>query len=277
MVKSPFIIDVSETDFEYEVIQYSHEIPVVVDFWADWCVPCKTLDPILRELARERHGEFRLAKVNVDENQNLAMRFNVRGIPVVKGFRQGVVVSEFSGAQLEDQVRKFLIDLVPSFTDLQIDKGFSLIQLEDWDSAMETFRQILEERPNQSKALLGFAKCLVVQGAGAEVLQILDHFPASKEFGAAQQLRPLASALSQIEAGLPEVDDPFEAMYLRALHLIGRRKIPAALDGLLEVLRQDKRYRNGEAHKVILGLFEILGNDNPTTREYRTELASILF
>ena len=128
----PDIVNVTEANFDYEVINYSQKTPVIVDFWAEWCVPCKMLDPILRKLAQERQTDFRLAKVNVDENQGLAMRFNVRGIPAVKAFREGGVVAEFSGVQPEPKIRQFLNQIIPSPLDLNLDKANSLLSMEDW-------------------------------------------------------------------------------------------------------------------------------------------------
>ena len=274
---SSFIIHVTESDFEYEVVQYSTQTPVVVDFWADWCIPCRTLGPVLRQLAEEAQGEFRLAKVDVDENPKLAQRFNVRGIPVVKAFKDGQVVAEFSGAVPEKQVRKFIAELLPQPSDLLLEKGESLLKLEEWVRAEATFHELLVEHPGHPGALLGLAKCLLVQGQGAAALEILNRFPASREFGPAQQLRPLANALAQDKTWISQSDRLVDATYGRALHLISRSNLPAAMDGLLAVLREDKRYRNDEARQVMVGLFEILGNENPLTRQYRTELASVLY
>lgn len=271
-----FIIDVTETNFEYEVIQYSQQTPVVVDFWADWCIPCKTLSPILTKLTEEGQGDFRLAKVDVDENPKLAQRYNVRGIPAVKGFRGGQMVAEFTGSPPEPQVRKFLEELIPGPSDLQLDKGNSLIQLEKWERAEEAFRQTLDERKEHPSALLGLAKCLLAQGKGTETLAILDHFPASREFSSAQQLRPLANVLENQDQ-LSGSDALIDATYYRAVQLISRGNLPAAMDGLIAVIKEDKRYRNDEARQVMVSIFEILGNENPLTREYRTELASTLY
>jgi putative thioredoxin len=272
-----FIIHVTESDFDYEVIQYSQKTPVVVDFWAEWCIPCKSLDPILTQLVEKRGGDVRLAKVDVDANQKLAQRFNVRSIPAVKGFREGQVISEFSGVLPEPQIQKFLDELAPSPSDLNLSKGESLLTMEEWQRAKEAFEQVLEERPRQPRALLGMVKCLLTDGQGTAALTILDDFPASREFSPAQQMRPLAIALHRVENNEQSTDEAIDAMYNRALFLIGRGNLPAAMDGLLAVLREDKRYRNGEAREVMIGLFEILGNENPITRQYRTELASVLY
>ena len=272
-----FIIHVTEADFEYEVIQFSQQTPVVVDFWADWCIPCKTLGPILTKLTEQRKGEFRLAKVDVDENPKLANRFNIRGIPAVKGFRDGQVISEFTGVIPEDQVRKFLDELVPGPSDLQLEKGNSLLKTEEWVRAETAFRQVLDERPQHPVALLGLAKCLLTQGEGSQTLDILNEFPASREFSSAQQLRPLAVALTRNKQGRLDTENLLEAMYQRALHLISLGNLPAAMDGLLAILREDKHYRHDEIREVMVSLFEILGSNSPTTRQYRAEMASILY
>jgi putative thioredoxin len=274
---SPNIINVTESNFEYEVIKYSHTIPVIVDFWAEWCVPCKMLDSILRKLTIERSGDFRLAKVNVDENQSLAMRFNVSGIPAVKAFRNGNMVAQFSGVQPESKIREFLRELIPSHLDLTLEKGNSLLTAENWDESYTTFRKAIDENPGHPAVLLGLAKCLLAKGLGVKARDILNSFPMSPEFSTAEKLKPLAKAL--IWSGKKErgLDLPIDATYQHALRLVSLGNFPAAMDGILEVLRKDKNYRNGEAKQVILGLFEILGPQNPSTRQYQKELASVLF
>jgi putative thioredoxin len=275
-----YILNVNEADFEFEVIQYSQQIPVVVDFWAEWCGPCKLLGPILEKLAKERQGEIRLAKVDVDENPNLALRFNVRGIPAVKAFRDGRVVAEFTGAQPEPRVREFLNALAPGAASLALEKGQSLVTAEDWAGAEKAFRQALAESPAQPAALLGLIKSLLAQGQVHEALSMLDAFPPSKEYNAAELLRPLASALSQASAGQADAaldENELEAAYHNALRLIRRGNLPAAIDGLLDIIRQDRRFRSGEPRRLLVALFELLGEENPLVPQYRGELASILF
>jgi putative thioredoxin len=270
------IIHVTETNFQYEVIQYSHQTPVVVDFWAEWCSPCRMLDPILQQLVEEEQGSFRLAKVNVDENPNLAMRYDIRGIPAVKGFRDGQVVAEFTGAQPESKVREFIQKVIPSVADLKIEKAKSLLRAEEWKEAADIYQQILQERPEETKILIGMAKSLIAQGQGQKALELLSKATSPKEFEAAQKLTTLAKALANKD-NLDISDDPLVSTYQHALRLVSLGNLPAALDGLLELLRQDKNYRDGEIRQIILGIFEILGEDNLATRQYRNELASILF
>ncbi len=278
MNASNYIVDVNESDFEYEVVAYSQNTPVVVDFWAPWCVPCKTLGPLLERLAEDAKGAFRLARVNVDENQNLAVRFGVRSIPAVKGFLHGGVVSEFVGAQPEPKVREFIRGLAPSPADLLLEKANSLASLHQWAQAETTFRQALEEGSRDSGALLGLAKSLLGQGRTDEARPILERFPVSKEFNTAQSLLPLAEAMDDFKRGkVDEDEDGLAAAYHNALRLASRGNIPSSLDGLLDILRQEKNYRSGNARKVFLGLLELLGEDDPQTRQYRSDLAMVLF
>ena len=282
MMTSENIIIVSEADFEYEVLAYSQNIPVVVDFWASWCIPCKVLTPTLEKVARDGQGTFRLAKVDVDENANLARRYNVRNIPTVKAFQNGSLVSEFSGVLPEGAVRDFIRRLAPSPTDLLLEKGLSLVKLSKWAQAEAALSEFLESSPEHPAALYGLAKSMLAQGRAKDALKILRNFPASREFNLAEILRPLAEAVIEHEAreaqGSRDIDQaPLEAAYDRCLRLARRGNTYAALDGFLDVLRQNKRYRGGQVKAVVLAYLEILGEDDPQTRQYRTELASILF
>lgn len=271
------IIDVSEADFEYQVLAYSQHIPVVVDFWAEWCVPCRTLGPMLERLTLEAGGTFRLAKVNVDQNQNLSLRYNVRSIPAVKAFRDGKMVSEFVGMQPEPKLKEWLRALAPSSTDLLLEKGLSLISEGEWVSSQEAFQEILKVNPDSAPAQFGLAKSKLAQGQVDEAQRILQSLPPSREFARAEALLPLTQALIRQQNGENNHDQPLEAAYQRALRLILRGNIPASLDGLLDILREDKYFRDGEVRQVILGLFELMGDENPVTRQYRQELASVLF
>jgi putative thioredoxin len=275
---SEHILDVDESTFEAEVLLRSHEIPVVVDFWATWCGPCRTLSPLLERLTVEAGGAFRLAKVDVDANQNLAARYGVRGIPAVKGFRGGGVVAEFAGAQPEGLVRRFLQNLAPSAESVALERARSLLATRHWPEAEQAYRLLLEEEEGSPAAALGLLKCLLMLGRGAEAEAVLRRFPSGAEWAEAERLRPLAQALALAESASTSLpDDPLEAAYLRAASLIGRGNLPAAMDGLIDVLRQDKLYRKGATRQALLGLFILLGDEDPLTRQYRDELASILF
>jgi putative thioredoxin len=277
MNNSEFIIDVSEADFEYKVLIYSQTVPVLVDFWAEWCAPCRILGPLLERLAQEAAGGFRLAKINVDENPGLARRYNVSSIPMVKAFRDGQVVSEFTGALPEPRIRDFLRALAPSPMDLLLEKGYGLIEMKQWGNAEKVFSEYLVEYPNHSGAMLGLVKSILLQGRGAEALKLIRKFPDGKNFTRAESMLPLAGALARFQAGETYSEDPLEAAYLNALRLVARGNHAAAMDGLLDVLRQNKHFRDGEVRRVMVGIFELLGDENPLTQQYRSELAMVLF
>jgi len=277
MMASDFIINVSEADFEYEVLAYSQQAPVVVDFWAEWCAPCRTLGPLLERLAQEGQGSFRLAKVNVDDNPNLALRYGVHGIPAVKAFRDGKMVAEFTGVQPEPRLREFLRALAPSKSDLALEKGHSLLAMRQSLQAETAFRAVIKEFPENPVAQLGLAKSLLLQGESQESSQILSRFPASREYTAAQTLLPLSLALSDLDQNHLKDDDPLDPAFNQALRLVKRGNIEAAMDGLLDILRENKHYADGRARLTLVALLELLGENNPVTRQYRAELASVLF
>jgi len=278
VTQSENILDVTEATFEAEVIMRSHSLPVVVDFWAPWCGPCRVLGPLLEKLATEANGLFRLARVDVDQNQSLAVRFGVQGIPAVKAFRDGQVSAEFVGAQPEPVVRRFISQVAPGEADRAAAEAGSLLLSRRWPEAEGAFRDILERDPSNAAAGLGLVKSLLMQGLGRPSLEALEHFPSGPEWSTAMRLKPVAELLAEVEAGAAAADDdPLGAALRQAGRLVSHGKIPAAMDGLLDILRSDKRYRGGLPREILVGLFALLGEDDPLTREYRDELASVLF
>jgi len=278
MMASQFVIDANEINFEYEVIAFSKNKPVLVDFWAEWCHPCKTLSPLLEKLVNEASGSLRLAKVNIDQNPNLAIRFNVRSIPTVKAFIEGQVATEFVGAQPETRLREFINNLTPpSPVDLDLSKAQNLLLSQDWQKAELILRKVLDEKTDSPAALLGLAKTLLAQDQPEEAMEILESIPSAREVNQAELLKPFARILIGFHKdNLPNEND-LDAIFNNSIHLSSQAKYPIALDGLLDILRQDKHYRGKSAQQVVLGILEIMGEENPDTRAYRAELASVLF
>ena len=278
MSLSEFIVDVSEATFETDVLLRSNEVPVVVDFWAPWCGPCKMLSPMLERFTIEAGGSFYLAKVNVDESPNLSIRYGVQGIPAVMGFVNGEVKNQFVGAQPESIVKRFIEALAPSEAELAIEEANSLLATRHWAEAEEAFSEVFAENETNAAAALGLVKSLLMQGRGIEASEIIDRFPSGTEWAVAEQLKPLAKYMAEVEHNGPfPEDDPLAAEFYQSARLIVRGNIPAAMDGLLDLLRQDKDYRKGEPKAILLAIFQLLGEHDPLTREYRNELASILF
>ena len=278
MMTSNFIINVSETDFEYEVVNFSQNTPVLVAFLASWSQPGRELSVLLERLVIESGGAFRLAKVDVDHSQNLAMLYGVRSVPTVKAFSQGGVVAEFAGNQPENRVREFMEHVTPpSGVNLAMEKANSLLDMHDWEGAETLYRDLLNTNPDQSEGLLGLAKTLLGKSEPHEARYILNNFPTSRQFQQAKILLPYAETLIDYkDKTLPDETD-LDAIYHNSIHLAARGNIPAALDGLLGVLRQDRHYRDDIARLVVLSLLDLMGDQHPDTRRYRQELASVLF
>ena len=278
MMSSEHIIEVNETDFQNEVIVYSNTVPVVVDFWAEWCQPCHMLTPILEKLAYEANGGFRLAKVNADETPNLNIKLSIGTLPTVQAFHKGQMVHEFVGLQTELYVREFLRKLSPSPGGLEMERGRGYLKLQNWDLAAAAFRKTLKTTPDNGEALLGLARAQMAKGDASGALISLMDFPASKHFADAEKLMPLAQAVALLESdpdGLPT--DDLGIAYRRALTLVQRGNLPAAADGLLGILRQNKKYLDGQVRDAMVGLLVVMGDEHPDTRNYRNELASVLF
>jgi putative thioredoxin len=218
-----------------------------------------------------------LAKVDVEENPTLALRYNIRSIPNIKAFRDGQLVSEFLGLQPETRVREFIRNLAPSQIDLLLEKGQSQLESMSWGDAGTSFRQFLTKSPNHPRGYLGLLKSYLMQGAYSEAKHLIDDFPPSPEYTRMELLKPLYEALVTENDTIEISDELLSATYQNALRLVKRGNLAAAMDGLIDILRQDKRFRNDVVRKVLVGIFELLGDNHPLTISYRRELAMVLF
>ena len=271
------IIDVTEETFIVDVLEQSEHLPVIVDFWAPWCSPCSMLSPILERLAADPSLNFVLAKVNVDNNPNLSMQYQVQSIPAVLAFVDGEAVDEFIGVQPEPRIREFIQQLIPGELDEALSDAHSLLATRHWAKAEQAFRDLLLEHPNRANLALSLAKALLAQGEGCEAHDLLKGIKDGSELVEAEKLLPLANYLCLVAEDLTDEEDlsAMEIQYRQGARLISRGNLAAAMDGLLDVLRQDKRY--GQARQVLVGLFALLGDDDDLTQTYRAELASVLF
>jgi putative thioredoxin len=246
------VVDATESDFEQKVTERSRELPVVVDFWADWCAPCRQLTPALERAAQSREGKVDLAKVDVDANPSLAARFGVQGIPSVKAFRDGHVASEFTGALPPAEVERFFDTLVPSEADELAVGG-------DEDS----LRRALELDPRHAAARRDLAALLLRRGEASQALEVLEG--ASGDYVADALV---ARARLMLE-GDEDLDPAFEAWddddHERALELL-----QAALGDAADPERRDL------IRRIMVGIFTELGTDHPLAREYRRRLSAVL-
>jgi putative thioredoxin len=246
------VIDVTEQDFQEQVIERSRTTPVVVDFWAEWCAPCRALTPVLEKAAAERDGQVVLAKLDTDANQEIARRYGIQGIPAVKAFRNGEVVDEFVGVQPPPAVERFFDRLVPSEADQLVAAG---------DEA--ALRRALELQPGRADAALALARMLLDRGEREEALEVLDRVRG--DF----QAEGLAARL-RLEADHPELAPAFEA--------IDAGDVERGLDLLLEALSDTDGDRDRDAiRQAVVGVLDELGVEHPVAREYRRRLAAALY
>ncbi|NOZ29265.1 MAG: thioredoxin [Chloroflexi bacterium] len=279
------IIKVNEQTFQRDVVERSHEVPVVVDFWAPWCGPCRMLSPILESLAQEYGGRFILAELNVDENPRLAAQFGVQGIPAVKAFRDGRVVAEFVGAQPQPAVRQFIEQILPDELDMKAAEGRALLQAGKLAEAEAKFREVLTQNPDHPAGLLGLGQALLQQGREDEALEVFRRVPAATPEGhEATRLRQEIELRKEIgdadesslRARIAEAPDDLEARYKLASLLTTQGRYEEALEHYLEIVRRDRKFHDDGARQAMLHIFDQLG-DHPLAREYRNKLASVLF
>jgi putative thioredoxin len=283
---SAWVVDVQEADFEREVIERSHERPVVVDFWAPWCAPCLTLGPILERLAQERAGEFVLAKVNVDEAPNLAGYFGIRGIPSVKAFRDGKLVLEFEGLLPEAQLRQFLDQVRPSEADRLISQAGPL-ETSNPAEAEALYRRAVESERGNEAAMVGLARVLIAQSRDEDAAEVLERLGPGGEQGpeferleAMLYLRRLARDCGDVATAQKRLEADPDNPHLRyelgcALAAAGR--YPEALEQLLAAAERDRKLAAAKVREVMVKIFHIIGVRSPLADEYREKLSRVLY
>jgi putative thioredoxin len=283
---TPYVTDVTDQTFATEVLERSKTVPVVVDFWAAWCGPCRILGPILEKLANEFEGGFILAKVDVDRNPNVARQYYIQGIPAVKAFRDGKVAGEFTGALPEPQVRKFLEGLVPSEADLLAKQGYEWEINNQPAMAGEKYKAALAKKADHYPAKVGLGRVLLAQGRMEEALSVLNSIPVGVPERAPADALIATAEFQQEAAGHTEPElrakttsDPNDiaSRYVLASLLTTEQRFIEALEEFLEVVRRDRKYKDDGARKAMLVLFTIIGEDQQVTRTFRQKLANVLF
>jgi putative thioredoxin len=281
---SGLVIEATGATFQKEVLDRSRDVPVVVDFWAPWCGPCRMLGPVLEGLVAEARGEWVLVKVNTDQDSELSSRMGIQGIPAVKAFRDGKVVDEFVGALPESKVREWLKKLVPSAADRAVAEARACMG-EDPSRAEALFRQAMEADPNNGGARIGLAGLLAGAGRVEDARTLLEGLPLG-----AQGVDPgeLAAVRLRLQAGNGEDLEPLQARLTAnpsdldarfdlAMALAARQRHEDALGHLLDIVQRDRTFRDDGARKAMIDLFEAVGSRSELADTWREKLARALF
>jgi putative thioredoxin len=292
------VIDVTQADFMAEVVDASAKFPVLVDFWATWCGPCKTLTPTLEKVVRAQGGRVRLAKVDVDKNRELIAQLSRMGLPMqsvptVVAFWQGQIADTFSGALPESEVKRFVEALLklagsaPPAVDL-ITQGKTLLEQGEAEPAAQYFAAALQEDPDKAEAWGGFIRALLALGDEEQATQILAQVPpklaehaeitgARAALALLEEGRKAQGALAGLESRLAANADDFEARYELATALNASGDRAAAAAALLDIMRRDRSWNDGAARLQLLKFFEAWGMDDPATMAARRKLSALLF
>lgn len=279
-MNSPYVSDISTAEFPAAVLQRSREVPVVVDFWAAWCGPCKVLGPLLEGAADRHQGAFELVKVDVDANQALAQQFGIQSIPTVVAFRDGAPVSRFSGAIPEAALEEWLGTIMPSEIELIIEAARDAAIAGDVERAEELFRAVLDQQSDNHDAGTGLAALLMARGDNEEALIVLGKLMPSAEVDRLQAAARLAQTrsddLGALQSAADADPDDDDAAIRLAMALAGRHEYEPALDRLLAVVRKRGDALDA-ARSAMVDIFGVLGDEHPLTPTYRRQLANALF
>jgi len=270
---------VTTAQFETEVIEASRTRPVLVDFWAPWCGPCRMLAPVLEEIAAELGERLRVVKVNTDEEPELAQRFDIRGIPAVKLFRDGKVVAEFVGVYPPAAVRAFIAPHLPRESDAMRTEALARAEAGDPETAARMLREVFEKDPENVPAVFDLIRVLTRAGRPDEARKVLDSLPA------AVQLQPEARTarahihVATVAALAPESaaeSSDTTSRRAAAARALLKGDVTGALDRWLELMQTDRRFARNEGKEDLLQAFELVGHEDPRVAQYRRRMASLL-
>ena len=287
--ETPYIFNATSADFDQSVIQNSYVKPVLVDFWADWCAPCKVLMPLLEKITAEYRGELLLAKVNCDVEQDIVARFGIRSLPTVVLFKDGQPVDGFAEARPESEIRAMLephVQLPPPAAADPLVVAQGLFAEGRFSEAEALLQALLTEDNSKAAALILYARCLAERGELGEAQTVLDAVKSDEHKAALAGAKAQLTFLKQA-ASLPDVADlksrlaqnaeDDEAAYQLAVQQLSRQQYEAALDGLLKLFKRNRGYEGGLPHKTLLQVFDLLGNEHPLVLDYRRKLFAALY
>jgi len=289
MSQTSFIFDVTASNFEQLVLENSFHKPVLVDFWAEWCAPCKALMPLLAKITEEYQGELLLAKVNCDIEQEVVARFGVRSLPTVVLFKDGQPVDGFAGSQPEAAIRAMLEPHVqqPATPEADLLESAQALFAEGRIGEAENLlKQLLTDDNENAAALILYARCLAERGELGEAETVLGAVKGDAHKQALAAARAQLTFLRQAN-DLPEVADlksrlaqngeDDEATYQLAIQQLARQQYETALDALLRLFVRNRSYADGLPHKTLLQVFDLLGNDHPLVMTYRRKLYQAIY
>jgi putative thioredoxin len=281
-----YSFDTGTDAFERDVLQASKNVPVLVDFWAPWCAPCRSLKPILEKLSGEYRGRFLLAKVNSDEHPQLSARFGVRGIPNVKAFVDGKLADEFTGALPESGVRAFIDRLIPTAGEKLRRTARALLTQGDFDEAERHLRSALELEPANHAVRLDLVELLLAKNSHAEADEMIAPIPERERDERAEKLYSVLAfwkksqqlpAIVELEAKLAANPDDLPSLLALGERLVADRRFEPALAALLQVVRKDYGALRTSARKLMVEVFSLAEAQPELVSEYRKLLAGALY
>ena len=288
------IVDSDTASFSNDVIEASKTGPVLVDFWADWCAPCKQLTPILEELVKSYKGLIKLVKIDTEKNQELSQQLQIQSLPTVYAFYEGQPIDGFSGAMPENEVKKFINKVIDAsggnkIEELQkaIEDAEKLFNEEDFESALNAFSNLLSAEANNAKIIAGYGKCLLKLDRNEEVKELLEGL--EEDMLNDKNIISLI-ALSKLEknnktAGIPEEyieevninPNNHELRFKLAEAYLASNLKQQGIEQLLIIVKKDRKWEDDKARKKIIELLDAFGEDDPITSETRLKLSSIIF
>ena len=276
------IVDTSDATFVHDVLERSKGIPVVVDFWAPWCGPCRVLSPILEKLAEEHRGEVQFGALNTDENPRVATQLKIEGIPAVFAFVNGQPVDKFVGALPEPSVREFIQKLVPSDSDRKVRAAMTLLREGKPDEARQLFEAVLSAEPNNRAATVGLAALLTETVELDRAAEMASKWPgeaAAKQVMAHIRIRRASANIDRatMEQRLAANPDDVEAHYRLGALLASQREWEPGLEHLLIAVSLDRKLEGEGPRLRMLDVFNMLGDGNTLTQEYRRRLGHMMF
>ncbi len=263
-------------DFTRDVLERSRTVPVVVDFWAEWCGPCKVLGPVLERLAAKSNGRWALAKIDTDAHQEIAARYGIRGIPNVKMFVDGNVVNEFTGALPEPMVAQWLEKALPNKFRKDIDRAEQLFRSGDAEGAKKVLEDVLSKEVGNHHAMVLLARNRVFSepGKAMELVQSIEE--DSEHFPLAEAITTIGDLLRKRDHSETLPEDPVREAYLEAIERLAHQQFDQALEKFIGVIRENRFYDDDGSRKAVIAIFRILGDEHEITLNHRRDFGSAL-